>query len=288
MKALGIITSLLFSGLVFSETLQECENQGARYGDGKSKTYISSSCENLFESKAHFHAKKELIDQDLKIFGYKNILFMHLGAKSGLKSLQTPANLNTLVITGEQAGFEDVLALDLDLVNNTVVALVIDSKTRKESILTFDLYIGGNITPRRRIYSDELTGATSLKLDTAKNLIYVLYKDDAKLASYHLMDNTYGVNAKKFGKVQSLLEKESSGLTSIQDLVLTKDSNDLFILDSKAKKVFQFNSLGFSLIKEFDIYSDSKEYLQLELDSTSQALKVRDSKGGELTLLPFK
>lgn len=285
MKGLLTLAIFIFLPLLQAQTVEDCALQGESFGDGKSKQIVSDKCVELFSSKASSHAKKILVKDDIKVFGYKNILFTEIGSSSGLKKYQSPAHFKTLLITGSNPAFEEVIALDIDLERRMIIALVKSSKTQEEAIFTFELLVSGNILPKRRIETTELEGATSLAIDSVNQKIIVLFNNKAEIKSFNLLDNTAAKDGSQYGKVQKIWNAANSSLSSAEDLALLPDSDDFYILDSKSKKVVKLNQFKAGSLGEKDIYSDL-EYKQIEYNSDTNKLVVIDSQGKPLSINP--
>lgn len=289
MIKLILLLSFIFSFNLVAQDLEECMLLGESYGNGKKKTSIPATCETIIKQNAYPAAVKEYAQEDVKVFGHKNFIFTELGPNSGLKKYQSPANLKTLVISGDVAGMEDILALDVDFKNRTTVALVIEEKTEQPAIFTYDLCVGGKLAPRRRIITSELEDATSLKINANQDKIYVLFESLGKIKTFNLLDYNTGNAINIMGNVQGSLDGPATVLAQVRDITFDGQGS-IYILDSAAKKVYKFKESSFvgniSPSAERSVTGGNGRYQHIHFNSEKQLLEVTDSAGAVLNVNP--
>lgn len=208
-----ILISFSYAALAIDEVevIKQCSAASLRYGDGKSKQGIPEICFTLYKSKSSSNARKLHLKSGKEVIGYRDMIFMEDDKIS--------------VITGKNTLLKEIVALDIDEKNNSLVVL-----DKNGDVLTFNLNISGNVSPLRVLRSKQASGASNVVVDEEKEQIIILHSITKKAYSFDRLGNIFARPEKRFLG----LKKETSGVEMFN---VKKQNGEVELLDVNGIKL---------------------------------------------------
>ncbi len=254
MKKIIFIISLSLSFHALSAPTEEeisfCQKEGARYGDGMGKDELPLECENHFRMMARPQAIKKSSDQDLTVFGFKNIVFVKdPKVKRGRQN----------IIAGMYTELKDVISVAIDEVHKEIAVL-----ESSGDILFFSSVITGNVAPLRILRARELEGAHEISVNPETNEVLALHKTGQDLLVFSRLANIHGREGHKklslsyrVRNVQGEMLSYNLGRKELMVLNSQKDSIDLY----REKKFIKRVSIGIKNVKRIDYSQKNDEII---------------------------
>ena len=208
-----LIFSLLTINIAFSSTVEECSNQLSSLGDGSGKSFVHSSCYEILKSKTN--EKTIFTNEVIEIIAHKNSFYV--------KDL---ISNRELVTAGRFTELKNIIAMDYNEAHKEIAVLEKDSG----DILFFSSVITGNVSAFRTIRTEQLVGASDLKV--FKNEVYVLNSKDNTLLVYSRLANYFG---RKDYKKLELLRSYNHLPTKSNSISL--ENNVIILLDKEGSKI---------------------------------------------------
>ncbi len=253
--------SLLSAQVLANEAqLEQCEKEGRNFGNGQGRDYLPFECFNLFLSAANPAAIKKSNGGKFSAYGYRNIVFIKdPSARIGLQN----------IIAGSSTLITEVVALAIDEVNKEIAVL-----DKSGDILFFSSTITGNIAPKRVLKAKELDGAHDLVINSVRQEVIALNKQNHDLVVFSREANFFGVEGKKkLGLIRSV-----DGVNG-EFLSIDPHHQELFMLNSSGDSilVFNLNSKSQNPVRKLNL--PEKSVKRIDYSSESDEIKFIGAKG---------
>ncbi len=223
---------LVFSSLsIFgASTEQSCKEQGIEVGNFHGNVFLSDDCFDLYMGLVRKHQIQTSVDQSVLAFGHNNILFVEVDDTNIFPEKKR------LYTTGKQSLLSSVKAISLDMANREILGIV----NGDNSIFTFKMDLGGNISPIRRITTAKLANATNLEVNHSTDEIMVISQSDKKLLFFKREAHVNGLRPKNsIASTRTLLLGDF--LEVPEDVTSSIGKKEIYILDSQLKKIFVYS-----------------------------------------------
>jgi DNA-binding beta-propeller fold protein YncE len=262
MKKLFVLTLMISSLSYAAPNKDVCVRDGKNYGG---LSTINPTCMEHALQDSNNHTHKYTADKNIEVVGWKNLLFIKVTSvdEQGVKSYKTN------IISGDNSGLEEIMALDISADGSEVYVLNQGSGTK--SILIFKANRSGNVKPRI-ILSSYLTDAKSITLSPMNDEIYVLH--NGKISSFK--SNANSRSKREHLQPVNDLVVESEELNYSDYMV--SSSSELFILDKTNKKVLMVDKVGRSIASTIDLKENNiEDASSLKYDDKKDQLVISNS-----------
>ena len=280
MKCFSFFLIFLFHSSVFSQTTeQDCITFGDSYYTSDVESKIPLECEGIFKSSTNIKSIVETESQDVKIHGYKNILFASI-----YDSVVIPAIYKDHIIAGEMALLNEIQAVEINESEKQVLVL----QSSNQSILTYKLDIGGKIYPHKKLITDDLATASNVALDLVNNQVIAIHQSLSKLTFYKKEACVDGRIIEFSIDLQRTLNGNLTGLISPIDACVSVSQQKLYVYDETSNKIQIFNSSASGntapLSNKNIVLSEGQIIKKLDCYETSQKLVLTDQNGNTFLL----
>ena len=280
MKYIAILFLYLVASDAFSQaTEQDCITFGDSYYTSDVESKIPLACEGLFKSSTNIKSIVETESQDLRIHGYKNILFATIYDPTTI-----PTSYKNHIIAGEKALLTEIEAIEINEEDQQVLVL----QSSNQSITTYKLDIGGKIYPHKKLIVDDLSSATNLALDTDNQEIIAIHSTSSKLTFYRKEACIDGRIPEFSTSLLRTISGDKTQLIAPIDACVSKTQKKLFVYEENAQKVYVFSSNAsgnYAPEKELEpILTAGQSIKKIDCHESVQKIILTDQNGTTISL----
>ena len=193
--------------------ISNCSLQGENYGDHRSPASVDQTC---------YQVVKDNIDVDsqyysaigLDIYGRKNLIFINNYDSEANTSLTS-----RLLISGKQSRLVEVKSVAYSASLKRVFALDIENN----AVLSFDDNLGGNISPKRKLYDDSFAQASLIAIDDFTQELLVVSNEQKWLKVFKAKADVDNSLAQHSTSAVHWIPFDELGVLSIKKVIVGED-----------------------------------------------------------------
>ncbi len=233
------IFTFIFSLNGFAQsTLESCSQAGLEYGDAQiANNAVPDDCHSVLLSNQNQFNYKESTNSLIKIIGGQNLIYTEVYQ---LDANQNPVLFSIEITSGKNSMLKEIQALEYNQGDDRIYVLNKDGDS--SHIFSYQAQTGGNNAPMRRLISNELDGATNLKLNHVKQETFVVSTGNAWVKVFNLYADNLGARAENSISTLRSLQGNNTQLIAPTDIAISDD--EVFILDSNKILIFNINDSG--------------------------------------------
>lgn len=280
MKYLWPLFLFLVTTNAFSQAIeQDCVTFGDSYYTSDAEANIAVGCSDLFKLNTSRASIDMTESQNIKIHGYKNILFVSI-----YDSLAIPAVFNDHIIAGEKTLLNEIQAIEINESGKDVIVL----QSSSQSIMTYRFNISGKIHPHKKLITDDLATASNVALDLVNNQIIAIHESLSKLTFYNKAACIDGRAVEYSTELQRTLNGNLTELISPIDACVSMSQQKLYVYDATSKKIQIFNSAASGntvpLTSKSPVLTEGQIIKKIDCYETSQKIILTDQNGNNISL----
>jgi len=272
MKKKLLIVFLIFSQLSFA-SLTECIEAGKGFGSQREiPIEIPKKCKTLLMSDDTSIVYAKSRDNLVEVYGKKNLLFIRIFKIDKNKYVLDKEHF----ISGENSKLSKIIGIKINTKDGRVY--VMNENHGQKSILSYFYNVGGNLSPARKLITDDLRDATGFEIDPVGERLYVYSFEKSWVKSFHKDSDPDGRRPANSSHVLQVFDADKSLLKSPIDIKIYNEK--LFVLDSDRLLIFKNDLTPISTILSDG--ADFQNAVELSIDENKKSLTIRMKNKSEI------